>query len=166
MSQDVPTIKKYPLQKAKILKKFISREVVLGILFFIIGIAIFLVQLEYGLKIVLLSLALIFFVAATLINYWYESKYYEKYFYNFETDFLVIRKGVFMPTETTLPWNKIQDVYLDQDLLDRVFGLWDLHVSTATIMSGYHAHIDGVSKQDAETMRDIILKTINRKKVV
>jgi putative membrane protein len=133
---------------------------------FIIGTIIFLVQLEVGLKIVLSGLGLVFFVAVTLINYWYEAKYYEKYFYDFETDFLVIRKGVFMPTETTLPWNKIQDVYLDQDLLDRVFKLWDLHVSTATIISGYHAHIDGVSRQDAEAMREIILKTINREKVV
>ena len=68
-----------------------------------------------------------------------------------------------MPTETILPFEKLQDVYLDQDLFDKVFGLWDLHVSTATFMSGYHAHIDGVTITNGEEMREMLMDKIKSK---
>ena len=161
---EVATIQKYPLQRAKILKRFISREIAIAALIGIPALIVLALPMDFGLKLILLGLAAVAFIALTGFSYWYETQYYEKYFYDFKADFLVIKKGVFMPTETTLPWNKIQDVYIDQDILDRVFGIWDLHVSTATIMSGYHAHIDGVARQDGEAMREIILGTLNKKK--
>ena len=52
---------------------------------------------------------------------------------------------------------------MDQDLLDRLFGLWDVHVSTATFMSGWEAHIDGVKHDNAMEIREIILSKIRKK---
>ncbi len=77
---------------------------------------------------------------------------------------MVIRKGVITSRETTLPYTKIQDVYMDQDLLDRIFGLWDVHVSTPTVTSGVEAHLDGVNRKNAVALRDAILKQMHGKK--
>lgn len=58
---------------------------------------------------------------------------------------------------------RIQDVYVDQDLLDRIFGLYDVHLSSATVSSGMEAHIDGVEKQAAEDLRNILLQTVQQR---
>lgn len=98
-----------------------------------------------------------------LLNYLYQRWYFAVYFYDLTPDFIRIRKGPITPREITIPYERIQDVYVDQDLLDRIFGLYDVHLSTATISSGMEAHIDGVEKQAAEGLRTIILETIKQK---
>ncbi len=95
--------------------------------------------------------------AWTWIN---ESKYYDAYFYDATAEFLKIRKGWITPREVTLPYGKLQDVYVDQDAFDRMFGLYDVHVSTATVMSGMEAHIDGVNHENSERIRELILSNI------
>lgn len=52
---------------------------------------------------------------------------------------------------------------VDQDLLDRIFGLYDVHLSSATISSGFEAHIDGVEKPAADGLRQLLLKAVNEK---
>ena len=47
-----------------------------------------------------------------------------------------------------------------QDILDRLLGIYDVHISTATVSSGRAAHIDGVEKDCAEKVRKIILDRI------
>lgn len=51
-------------------------------------------------------------------------------------------------------------VYVDQDLFDVLFGLYDVHISTATVTSGAIAHIDGLEKKDAEEIRKLILSKV------
>lgn len=102
----------------------------------------------------------ILFVLFPLIEWVYQREYYKKYFYDIREDFLIIKKGVITPTETILPYDKLQDVYVDQDIFDRFFSLYDVHVSTATVMSGIQAHIDGVNKENGQLFRKIILENI------
>ena len=83
------------------------------------------------------------------------------YFYDFVKNTLVIRKGVFSSAEISLPIKKLQDVYVDQDVLDRVFGLYDIHVSSATIASGWLAHIDGINKTNADKIKKILIEKIH-----
>ena len=52
---------------------------------------------------------------------------------------------------------------LTQDLLDRIFGLYDIHLSSATFSSGMEAHIDGVEKQAADGLRKILLETVKQR---
>ena len=92
----------------------------------------------------------------------YEILYYFTYDYDMDEQNVVVRKGVIAKTEVTLPFNKITDVYVDQDMLDVVFGLWDLHISTPTVESGHLAHIDGLAKASAMELRDIVLERINK----
>jgi hypothetical protein len=50
---------------------------------------------------------------------------------------------------------------VDQDLFDVFFGLYDVHISTATATSGTRAHIDGIEKASAEEIRKLILSKIH-----
>lgn len=160
---ETTTIQQYPLERRKIAKKLtvamLAWSVVLIIGLIVSGIlAVLVSNLFWILFISLIVLYIIIFI----IEVWYQTEYYNRYFYNISADFLIIKKGVIMPHETMLPYEKLQDVYMDQDLFDRMFNLWDVHVSTATAMSGHEAHIDGVSRENGEKLRELILDKIRK----
>ena len=77
---------------------------------------------------------------------------------------LIIKKGIFSRNEITLPINRLQDVYVDQDILDRIFGLYDVHVSSATVISGNLSHIDGLNKENSDAVKNLILSGIHNQK--
>ena len=97
------------------------------------------------------------------ITYWYQCAYFNTYFYDLTEHFIIIRKGVIIPKEINIPYERVQDVYVDQDLFDRILGIYDVHLSTATIASGMAAHIDGVEKAPADGLRAHLLQTISAK---
>lgn len=157
------TIELFPLERRKVLKKFVQAMIGWTLLFLaaLVGAA-----LASSLAAVIsfsLFVALAFALLAAW-QYWYENKYFEEYFYDAQEDFLVLRKGVITPRETVLPYEKFQDVYVDQDVFDRLFNLYDVHVSTATALSGWEAHIDGVNKENAGKLRELVLKKIREKR--
>ena len=156
------TIDHYPLQPSKVVKKTISAVIVWAIVFLVILIPahIYLWTTLSSLLVILDILALLVIVVQPLYQY----LYYKDYFYDVAKDFLTIKKGVLTPRETILNYDKIQDVYVDQDILDRLFGLYDVHVSTATALSLAAAHIDGVNHDNATTIRELILSKIRKKK--
>ena len=88
--------------------------------------------------------------------------YFIRYFYDVVGDNVIIRKGIFAQTEVTLPLSKITDVFMDQDTLDVIFGLYDVHISTPTAESGRFAHIDGLNRQGATEIRRLILERMNQ----
>jgi uncharacterized membrane protein YdbT with pleckstrin-like domain len=85
----------------------------------------------------------------------------KSYFYDLVDGNLIIRKGVFSKNEITLPVSRIQDVYVDQDVFDRIFGLYDVHVSSATVISANLSHIDGVNKENAQALKSLIISKIH-----
>ncbi len=93
-------------------------------------------------------------------NYFYFKAFIRRYYYDCGQDFITIKKRVFTPTEIHVQYQKIQDVYVDQDILDRMFGLYDVHIASATITSGIEAHIDGVGGKTAESIKNILLNRI------
>ncbi len=104
---------------------------------------------------------LAFTFAYVLIRVWYWRAYIRSYFYDGSGDFLTIRKGVFMPTEIHVQWPKIQDVYVDQDIFDRIMGLYDVHIASATVTSGTEAHIDGVDGATMESLKTYLLGRVS-----
>lgn len=172
-----PTRQKYPLSFNKVYKKTISS--VLGLIILIAFFGGFILVPFIGIigssntapDVVLDFLTKwIFILPVTLLliiiwQYVYQLWYFAVYYYDITENFLVIRKHPITPQEITIPWERIQDVYVDQDLWDRVFGLYDVHLSTATIESGIQAHIDGVEKQAADGLRDELLTKVKSKMV-
>ena len=164
------TREQFPLSYKKIMKKTIARTiatvilliVVLGFLFFI-SISGSVSQEAAGWFGAAAFGIFVFLFLVILLTYLYQRWYFAVYFYDLTDDFIQIKKGPITPREITIPYERIQDVYVDQDLLDRMFGLYDVHLSSATVSSGMEAHIDGVEKQAAEGIRAILLQTVKER---
>lgn len=93
----------------------------------------------------------------------YQFLYWLTYFYDLDKTTVRIRKGVVAWEEVTLPFPKIMDVYVDQDVKDAFLGLYDVHISTPTAQSGALAHIDGVNRAGSILLREVILAHVNQK---
>ncbi len=106
------------------------------------------------------GLLAVFIVVYFVIKALYVAAYIRSYVYDADASFVTIRKGVFSPAEIHVQYQKIQDVYVDQDFLDRLFGLYDVHLASATVASGIEAHIDGVDKVTAEGLKNFLLGRI------
>lgn len=156
----------YPLESTKPLKKTIESS--MGYLFLAIFLSVFMGVINGSLTgyvkfhYIVISIFLIMIIALTL-KYIYEIFYMKFYIYDANKDILAIKKGVFSRNEINLPFKRLQDVYVDQDILDRILGLYDLHVSSATMLSGYLSHIDGLNKENSEALKNLILKRIHSK---
>ena len=161
---------KYPLESTKPLKKTIAGIFSYLFVLFFIGIFFspyFFSEEDTGFPVwrfgtiiyILIGTA----VLLMIVKYIYEVFYMKYYFYNLVGKTIIVKKGVFSRNEITLPINRLQDVYVDQDILDRIFGLYDVHVSSATIISGNLSHIDGLNKEKSEAIKKLILSGIHKK---
>jgi membrane protein YdbS with pleckstrin-like domain len=65
-------------------------------------------------------------------------------------------KGVISRNRISIRYEKIQNIFVDQDFLDRIFKLYDVHIATADVQSATVAHIDGVSKENADRLKSIL----------
>ena len=160
---------KYPLKRIKVFKKTLSSLVLLLITAAIVSSIILaqegvkeIINENISLSIVSFLTWLVFFVF-TVLNIIYNYFYYKLYFYDTDGKNLIIRKGVIAKGEVTLPFSRITDIYVDQDIFDRIFDLHDLHFSTATQQSAFKAHIDGLSKSDCSDIKCYVLNKINEK---
>jgi len=161
----------YPLSPKKIIKKTVTGSIGWMIIFAIFATAIFsslLTVLEkFNLNFMNIFIWVIIIILSdiliTILNYFYQRWYFAVYFYDLTEDHIIIKKGPIAPSEITIPYERIQDVYVDQDLFDRMFGLYDVHISSATFMSGIQAHIDGVEKPAADGLKTLMLQKMHEK---
>lgn len=162
------TREQFPLSYKKIIKKTITSTIVITLLLLLFSGFLALMLGSIGQEAIgWLGMATFgifgFLFILILLIYLYQRWYFAVYFYDLTPDFIQIKKGPITPREITIPYERIQDIYVDQDLLDRIFGLYDVHLSSATISSGMEAHIDGVEKQAAEGLRNILLQTVQQR---
>ncbi|MDB4984602.1 MAG: hypothetical protein JWM20_781 [Patescibacteria group bacterium] len=159
----------FPLSPKKMNKKMIGVAVsgtILGIVGAIIAVSVSMVSsigsANAGTTTIVSALCAfaIVFIIRYIIGVWYWKSYIRSYFYDASDAFLTIRKGVFTPTEIHVQYQKIQDVYVDQDLWDRILGIYDVHIASATATSGIEAHIDGVDGAVAEALKNLLLSSI------
>ena len=158
-----PTREKFPLSPKKVIKKTITSSLTwLVLVFFLGGFIIPIIAIvDRGVLFfpaILINLVLLAIII--ILTYLYQKWYFNTYFYDLTNDYIIIRKDPITPKEITIPYERVQDVYVDQDLFDRFFGLYDVHVSSATISSGMEAHIDGVEKPAADGLRAVLLDTV------
>jgi len=160
-----PLVKRLPLDRRKPLKKTLWWAIY-SVVFLAILAPFSLIFLALA---PIISLAVIVAVVlvcgvAVAAKYLYEVEYYKKYYYDLNEDVLVIKKGVFGSRELLVPLERIQDIFIDRDLLDRFFGLYDVYVSTATSRSILNAHLDGLDAQNAEKAALLLAGLIAKKK--
>ncbi|MDO8513009.1 MAG: PH domain-containing protein [bacterium] len=163
-----PTREKYPLSFKKITKKAIAGSCgCLIVLFIVAGVIIAIAAGDGSNVSTIITISIISFIVLAIIsilpNYLYQRWYFATYYYELSPDYIIIKKGPITPREITIPYERVQDVYMDQDILDRIFGLYDVHLSSATVSSGMQAHIDGLEKEAAEGLRTLLLNTVSEK---
>ena len=143
-----------PLSKKKIIKKSFG-----SILFFalsqIILVAVIILSISLGnfsrsLPVIILIWLVLLLISLPQVIYQY--LYYKYYYYNFQEDEAEIRKGVVSRATGHVQYRKIQNIFLDQDVLDRIFGLYDVHYETAGLTSGFYSHVDGLNRENADKL--------------
>lgn len=156
----------YPLSPRKFWKKMFEGMGVYLILTMVIGLLVA-TGVYIGTTHVIPAVSSFFAVALVfgllvLVPYSiYIKAYIRRYYYDINENFITIKKGVFAPSEIHVQFQKIQDVYVDQDLVDRLMGLYDVHIASATATSGMEAHIDGVDHAAAEGLKNLLLGKIS-----
>jgi membrane protein YdbS with pleckstrin-like domain len=162
-----PTREKFPLSTRKIIKKTIMGSIginlLLGVVWFTVALIYFSIDTSSNLTTYSLFVVPVLMIIVSVLVYLYQSWYFAVYYYDLSADYIQIKKGPITPREITIPYERIQDVYVDQDILDRIFAIYDVHLSSATITSGMEAHIDGVEKESADGLREMLLKTIRER---
>ena len=141
-----------PLDKKKIIKKTLEKySIFLLFLAFggmVAGMGFMIPELKWWLITIGITLPII----SVICVYIYQFYYYKLYFYDFENDKAQIRKGVISRSTGHVRYERIQNVYVDQDILDRIFGLFDVHYETAGEISGAYSHVDGLNKKNADKL--------------
>jgi len=145
-----------PLSPKKVIKKTLTRlDDLLILLIAIIFLILFVKEfqfLEDILRPILIPLAIFIFIISLIAIIVYEYLYYKFYFYEFGEDRAVIRKGVISRATGYVRYERLQNIYVDQDFLDRIFGLYDVHFETAGEQSGFYSHVDGLTKENADKL--------------
>ncbi|MEM4598495.1 MAG: PH domain-containing protein [Candidatus Diapherotrites archaeon] len=154
-------ISKHPLEKSKPLKKTLKSTCYLAIAYLVICIICLIMAPQWFMQALLYGFLILIFL--TIATYIHEIYYLRSYYYNFTEDCLLICKGVFNVKEITIPFERIQNVFVDQDIFDRIFGLWDVHVSTVAPQSIIEGHIDGLNEQNAKALKEMLLSRIKKK---
>lgn len=99
----------------------------------------------------------IIYIVVTLLSIFYQYLYYKFYYYNFQEDSAEIKKGVVSQATGHVYYARIQNIYVDQDILDRIMGLYDVHYETAGESSSFYSHVDGLNKTNADKLVQFIL---------
>ncbi|MFA6502701.1 MAG: PH domain-containing protein [Candidatus Paceibacterota bacterium] len=156
---------RYPLSPRKFWKKIIAVILPFAIFSFFVAVSvdaiIALTRQSSNSFTPLLGIGFVGFFCVFMSLYaWYVKVYIRRYFYDATESYITIKKGVFAPAEIHVQYAKIQDVYVDQDIIDRVMGLYDVHLASATAASGIEAHIDGVEQVAAEGLKNLLLQKL------
>lgn len=163
--QAKPLVEQIPLSGKKVMKKTISG--LIGLLIVVgIGIAILwilasrneIMPMEIFNKIMIWT-----GIVGAILTIWtviYQKMYYDRYFYDWSKDTLTIKKGVIGRQQIFLRFDRIQNVFRDQDILDRIFDIYDVHVSTVGDSSVNMCHIDGLTKDNSDRMLAVLMRQV------
>lgn len=98
----------------------------------------------------------------------------DNFHFSIEKEFMIFRQGIITKQQKNLPYGVIQDLIVYQDIADRFFGLASLSIENASFGGGQMyrrgqaagawigfvgnvATIPGLTKQNAETLKNILL---------
>lgn len=179
MSQTAITDNEYPVESTWILKipvNFLITTVIISIFLGFILVPLGFLSSEGG----IISLAVLGITIATMVGIGFLSVIVaalsrENFHYSVEEDFMIFHQGVLTKQQKNLPYGVIQDVILSQDIVDKMFGLASVTIENASSGGGQVyargraagawigfvgnvATIPGLTKPNAETLKEIILK--------
>lgn len=134
-----------------------------GHLFAVILSFLFSVSMFFGTRNVVLSL--IPFVVIIPFTEWMIRLSFKNYGYELIKDSLKIEKGVITKTYKSIPYSRIQNVDIRRGVLARILGYSSVMIHTAGYSGAAQnympeGYLPGVSVEEAEKIREFILKKI------
>lgn len=106
-----------------------------------------------GLTLILVGI----FLAIAIVSFLISMMSYYQFYYYVKGEELHIKKGVFRKTEIQIPFNRIQSVDFQQNVIHQLFGVVSLKVDTAGSKT-QEISFDALSKEDAQFLRNYILR--------
>ncbi|MDP3093336.1 MAG: PH domain-containing protein [bacterium] len=163
----------YPLEKRKIIKDLIKPFLGMGTITSVIISGLMVVWIlgqmgpeeisKFGPNELKSFLALLFILSAALLgSYVLDRLNYRSVFYDIKDNMLIIKSGLFSRKEIIVPLTKVQDVYLDQDIGNRIFKLYDIRFSLNLAGSYLQARIDGLNATNAAALKEKAVEEIRR----
>ena len=159
--------KRFPLSRRRIFKETFAQTI--GVLSFLVVVWVILavlasLSIEFAELFKLVSLAFAWVVLMVLLAvFLYQRWYFAKYFYEFTPGGVEIKRGSDKrPKQIAVPYGQIQDVRIDRDWFDKLFGLYDVHIYSTLPLSNDVAHVDGLEKNAASELRVALLKAAGR----
>lgn len=165
--QNIITEKDYPIETRWIFKS-IMRSILSAFIFTFLVIT--------DMKDPRAKIFLTIFFSSIPIDFIYSALRRSTFHYFLEDNFLLIKQGIFSKQQRHIPYEVIQNLYVKQDFFDRIFDLSSLMLENASSsmtinsiqtpieqtagFSGNQVNIPGLSKQNAETLKNIILQKI------
>jgi len=144
----------------------------LFLLIFLTGIIVFPMSANSDLNWTLITLIFLSYLVAIILFVEIFSRLsYNNWKYEFTEDTLKIEKGIIWKKYTSIPYERVQNVDLHRGVIARMLGFSVVNVQTAGasfVQGGRDAisegFIPGVSKEEAEKIRDFLTKKISGKK--
>jgi len=112
----------------------------------------------------LLSLAIFVLVLIGIGIFSFINYYYFTYKFDFNKSAFIIQKGFFTKTKLSIPFEKIQQINFNQNLIHKIFSLYEVQMDTAG-SDNTEVDIKAVSKEIADDLKVISAK-IKEKKLV
>jgi putative membrane protein len=109
------------------------------------------VQIYLGIIGIIVFIGLIAF-----LKYWFF-----KFYIDYKVEEFVIESGIFNKTKTSIPFNKIQKVTIDQSLIQRIFNVHKLELDTAG-SDEKEASINAISQEMAVELKQHLLENTEK----
>jgi len=97
----------------------------------------------------MLSLAIFVLVLLGIGIFSFINYYYFTYKFDFNKSAFIIRKGFFTKTKLSIPFEKIQQINFNQNLIHKIFNLYEVQMDTAG-SDNTEVDIKAVSKEIAD----------------
>lgn len=97
----------------------------------------------------ILALASIALALFWIISVTYYSLKRASYYYGIDDSQLIFVRGILVKERGYFQLSRITEVYVDRSIVDLLFGLYSLHVSTPTAQSDKFARIEGLTESSA-----------------
>lgn len=193
------TEKDYPVQAIWLIKPIITPLMSLVVMSIMVGVVLGLFGFDLDSPMVGLLTFPLLFAGLMTISFFMTILQRNAFHYFIEDKFLTLRQGVFRRQERHIPYGVIQNLFVEQDLLDRLFGVASLIIENASredasaleqsgtgilnmLMalhlvrvrgfipkkkgivgsSGNKVIIPGLTKANAETLKEIILQKMKQ----
>lgn len=182
---EIITEKKYPIRNIWLFKQILPAFIILLIYF-----VYFIIRISASNEVVsalsiLIPIIFILFIFALMsgipiiINLLRRSNFH----YSLDEHFMTLHQGIISKQNRNVPYGRIQGVFVNQELSDRIFGLASLTIEDfsqggkSTMDAGGYTggeksrhetlgfvgnkiHIPGLKKADAETLKEIVLQKV------